>query len=41
MVTATMEIIFFSGAFKDLEPGFNHSLKRTKVEHGQELLYFF
>lgn len=30
MVTATMEIIFFSGAFKDLEPGFNHSLKENK-----------
>lgn len=30
MVTATMEIIFFSGAFKDLEPDFNHSLKENK-----------
>lgn len=30
MVTATMEIIFFSGAVKDLEPDFNHSLKENK-----------
>lgn len=30
MVTATMEIIFFSGVVKDLEPDFNHSLKENK-----------
>lgn len=41
MVTATMEIIFFSGAFKDLEPGFNHSLKENKGRTWTGIALFF
>lgn len=41
MVTATMEIIFFSGAFKDLEPNFNHSLKENKGRTRTGIAFFF
>lgn len=41
MVTATMEIIFFSGAFKDLEPDFNPSLKENKGRTRTGMAFLF